>query len=146
LELLTPLSEGARAWRDRLLAWDGTMAASSEEALVFALWYTELTRLPQREVGEAYWDEPRYLLKALKEGDKNCDQPETEYRESCLDYAALALERALDRKEALGARAWGEVHRARFVHAVLTHTLPKTPLRPGGGLRRGPVHGERGAL
>lgn len=107
LELLTPLSEGARAWRDRLLAWDGTMAPGSEEALVFALWYTELTRLPQREVGEAYWDEPRYLLKALKEGDKNCDQPETEYRESCLDYAALALERALDRKEALGARAWG---------------------------------------
>ncbi|AAS82314.1 penicillin acylase family protein [Thermus thermophilus] len=122
LELLTPLSEGARAWRDRLLAWDGTMAPGSEEALVFALWYTELTRLPQREVGEAYWDEPRYLLKALKEGDKNCDQPETEYRESCLDYAALALERALDRKEALGARAWGEVHRARFPHAVLTHT------------------------
>ncbi len=73
-------------------------------------------------MGEAYWDEPRYLLKALKEGDKNCDQPETEYQESCLDYAALALERALDRKEALRARAWGEVHRARFPHAVLTHT------------------------
>jgi len=122
LEFLSPLSERARAWRERLLAWDGTMAASSEEALVFALWYTELTRLPEREVGEAYWDEPRYLLKAMKEGDKNCDRPETDYKETCLDYAALALERALDRKEALGARAWGEVHRARFAHAVLTHT------------------------
>ncbi|GAB5603159.1 penicillin acylase family protein [Thermus sp. FJN-A] len=122
LELLTPLSERARTWRERLLAWDGTMAPSSQEALVFALWYTELTRLPQREVGEAYWDEPRYLLKAMRQGDKNCDQPETEYRESCLDFAALALERALDRKEALGARTWGEAHRATFPHAVLTHT------------------------
>lgn len=87
------------------------MAPTSQEALVFALWYAELTRLPEREVGEAYWDEPRYLLKALKEGDKNCDQPETEYQESCLDYAALALERALDRKEALrpgpGGRSTG---------------------------------------
>jgi penicillin amidase len=125
LQGLTPLSERARAWRERLLAWDGTMAASSEEALVFALWYTELTRLPEREVGEAYWDEPRYLLRAMREGDKNCDQPETEYKETCLDYAALALERALERKEALKARAWGEVHRAGFAHAVLSHT----PLR-----------------
>ncbi|WP_167481957.1 penicillin acylase family protein [Thermus caldilimi] len=122
LELLNPLSERSRAWRERLLAWDGTMAKGSEEALVFALWYTELTRLPAREVGEAFWDEPRYLLKALKEGDKNCDQPDTEYRESCLDFAALALERALDRKEALRVRSWGEVHRATFPHAVLTHT------------------------
>lgn len=125
LELLSPLSEGSRAWRERLLAWDGTMAAGSEEALVFALWYTELTRLPEREVGEAYWDEPRYLLKALKEGDPNCDQPETEPKETCLDFAALALERALDRKASLGVRTWGEVHRATFPHAVLTHT----PLR-----------------
>jgi Protein related to penicillin acylase len=122
LELLSPLSERARVWRERLLAWDGAMAASSEEALVFALWYTELTRLPEREVGEAYWDEPRYLLRAMREGDKNCDQPETEYKETCLDYAALALERALERKEALKARAWGEVHRAGFAHAVLSHT------------------------
>ena len=122
LELLNPLSERGRAWRERLLAWDGVMGQNSEEALVFALWYTELTRLPAQEVGEAFWDEPRYLLKALKEGDKNCDQPETEYRESCLDFAALALERALDRKEALKVRSWGAVHRAVFPHAVLTHT------------------------
>ncbi|GLV48072.1 penicillin acylase [Thermus sp. LT1-2-5] len=122
LSLLTPLSERSGAWRERLLAWDGTMAPSSEEALVFALWYAELTRLPAREVGEEYWDEPRYLLKAMKEGDRNCDQPETEYPETCLDYAALALERALDRREGLRVRTWGEVHRATFRHPVLTHT------------------------
>ncbi len=122
LELLTPLSERSQRARERLLAWDGTMGKDSEEALLFALWYTELTRLPEKEVGEPYWDEPRYLLKALKEGDRNCDQEGTEYRETCLDFAALALERALDRKEALGVRAWGEVHRAAFPHAVLTHT------------------------
>ncbi len=122
LELLTPLSERSQRARERLLAWDGTMGKDSEEALLFALWYTELTRLPEKEVGEPYWDEPRYLLKALKGGDRNCDQEGTEYRETCLDFAALALERALDRKEALGVRAWGEVHRAAFPHAVLTHT------------------------
>ncbi|WP_038055741.1 penicillin acylase family protein [Thermus amyloliquefaciens] len=138
LELLNPLSERGRVWRQRLLAWDGTMAAGSEEALVFALWYTELTRLPEREVGEAFWDEPRYLLRALKEGDKNCDQPDTGYPETCLDFAALALERALDRKEALGGRSWGEVHRAVFPHAVLTHT----PLRRLTD-RRVPFGGDR---
>lgn len=122
LELLNPLSERSRTWRERLLAWDGVADRASEEALVFALWYTELTRLPEKEVGQPYWDEPRYLLRAMREGDKNCDQPGTEYRESCLDFAALALERALDRKEALRARSWGEVHRATFPHAVLTHT------------------------
>lgn len=122
LELLNPLSERAKTVRERLLAWDGTMDKSSEEALVFALWYTELTRLPKREVGEEFWDEPRYLLRAMREGDPNCDQPNTEYRESCLDFAALALERALDRKEALRVRSWGQVHRATFPHAVLTHT------------------------
>ncbi|WP_167764553.1 penicillin acylase family protein [Thermus tengchongensis] len=122
LELINPLSERSRTWRERLLAWDGVADRASEEALVFALWYTELTRLPEKEVGEAYWDEPRYLLKALREGDPNCDQPGTEYQESCLDFAALALERALDRKEALRARSWGEVHQATFPHAVLTHT------------------------
>ncbi|WP_234554473.1 penicillin acylase family protein [Thermus caliditerrae] len=122
LELLNPLSERSRTWRERLLAWDGMADRASEEALVFALWYTELTRLPEKEVGEAYWDEPRYLLKALREGDPNCDQPGTEFRETCLDFAALALERALDRKEALRARSWGEVHQATFPHAVLTHT------------------------
>jgi penicillin amidase len=122
LELLTPLSERSQAWRERLLSWDGTMAPGSEEALAFALWYAELTRLPEREVGEAHWDEPRYLLRALKEGDKNCDQPGTEYQETCLDFAALALERALDRKEALKAKTWGEVHRATFAHPVLSHT------------------------
>ena len=120
LQALTPLSEKGRTWRDRLLAWDGRMEASSLEATAFALWYTELTRLPAREVGQAYWDEPRYLLKALKEGDKNCDQPETEYQETCLDFAALALERALGRFARLPS--WGEVHQATFQHPVLSHT------------------------
>ena len=119
-EALTPLSEKGRLWQKRLLAWDGRMEPSSKEALAFALWYSELTRLPAREVGEAHWDEPRYLLRALREGDKNCDQPETEYPETCLDFAALALERALGRFERLPS--WGEVHRATFLHPVLSHT------------------------
>ncbi len=119
LEGLTPLSQRSEVWRERLLRWDGDMEPGSEEALAFALWYTELTRLPEKEVGEAYWDRPRYLLKALREGDPACGP------EGCLAFAALALERALDRMEGLKAQTWGEVHRATFPHPVLTHT----PLR-----------------
>ncbi len=125
LELLTPLSPRAEAWRARLLRWDGDMR-DGPEASLFAAWYTELTRLPEREVGEAFWDEPRYLLRALKEGDPNCDRLETEYRETCLDFAALALEKALERFEG-NPPPWRRLHRAHFAHAVLTHT-PLAPL------------------
>ncbi|MER3556030.1 MAG: penicillin acylase family protein [Meiothermus sp.] len=123
LGALNPISPGGQAWKTRLLAWDGVANAESQEATMFEAWYTELSRLPAKEVGQPFWEEPRYLLAAMKNGDPNCvvaDASQT-YTQTCLEYAALAFEKALDR---LGSNIprWGEVHRATFPHQVLTHT------------------------
>lgn len=115
---LRPSSPEARQWQRRLLAWDGDMREGLQEPTVFNAWYSELSRLPSQEIGIEFWDQPRYLLKALEHGDANCP------RRDCLAFATGALERAL---EHLGSRVppWGEVHAAQFKHPILTHT----PLR-----------------
>ncbi len=115
LEKLKPKSERARAWQKRLLAWDGNETAKSEEATVFEAWYTELTRLPAAEVGERYWDRPRYLARAMRQGDRACSAR----GQTCLEFAAQALEAALDR---LGAevKPWGQLHPAVFAHLVMS--------------------------
>ncbi len=118
LEQLKPASARAEEWRDRLLDWDFRESAASKEASVFQAWYAELARLPEEEVGEAYWNEPRYLLRALQEGDPACEARGV----SCLEFASQALDRALDRLEALqGVVPWGQLHPAVFEHKVLTH-------------------------
>jgi penicillin amidase len=118
LEKLQPRSASARRWRDRLLSWNGDSAASSLEATVFQAWYTELSALPAKETGTAYWNYPRYLVRALREGDPAC----TGRGMSCLDFAARALDQALAR---VGdrPRPWGDMHRAHLVHALLTQTF-----------------------
>lgn len=125
LREVSPLSARAEDWKDRLLRWDGNATVGSQEASVFGAWYTELTRLPQQEVGQPYWDEPRYLLQALRSGDPGCDQDDTDYSETCADFISLALDRAIDR---FGDRvpSWGQVHRAEFDHPV----LGQSPLKP----------------
>jgi len=119
LQALNPISTAAQTWKTRLLAWDGLTRPDSQEASVFEAWYTELSRLPAKEVGQPFWEEPRYLLEAIKNGDPNCSIQDT--TQTCLDYAALALEKALDR---LGANIprWGDLHKATFPHQVLTNT------------------------
>lgn len=119
LEDLGPLGPRARQWRERLLRWDGDARPGSREAALFEAWYTELTRLPAREVGRRYWDEPRYLLRAMRRGDRSC-RP-SGGRGDCLRFAARALERALER---LGEEVpeWGAAHRAVFEHPVLSQT------------------------
>ncbi len=119
LELIQPEDEAARRWRARLLAWDGVMRPDAPEATVFAAWYRELARLPAAEVGQPYWNEPRYLLNALKNGDPACAARGL----VCLDYATLAFERAVEAVAEDGrVPAWGAVHRARFAHPVLSQT------------------------
>ena len=118
LERIQPQSDRAREWRSKLLAWDGGETAGSLEASVFQAWYAELARLPEAEVGQPYWNEPRYLRRALLEGDPACEARGT----SCLDFAAQALERALARLDALGGIVpWGQLHPAVFDHGVMTH-------------------------
>ncbi|MCX7784219.1 MAG: penicillin acylase family protein [Meiothermus sp.] len=120
LEVLNPLSENARQWKARLLAWDGVMRAEQVEPTVFQAWYTELTRLPSKEVGQEFWEEPRYVLTAMRQGDPACRTDDTQ---TCLDFAALALDRALDRFDNNPPR-WGEIHQATFPHAILTNVSP----------------------
>ncbi len=119
LQELRVREKRARVWRERLLRWDGDARPDSREAAVFEAWYTELTRLPSQEVGEEYWDEPRYLLRAMRRGDRACEPSGS--REDCLRFASRALGRALERfgEEVPG---WGEVHRAVFEHPVLSRT------------------------
>jgi len=118
LERIQPQSDRAREWRSKLLAWDGGETAGSLEASVFQAWYAELARLPEAEVGQPYWNEPRYLRRALLEGDPACEARGV----SCLDFAAQALERALARLDALGGVVpWGQLHPAVFDHGVMTH-------------------------
>lgn len=135
LQMLNPLSENARQWKARLLAWDGVMRAEQLEPTVFQAWYSELTRLPSQEVGQEFWEQPRYLLAAMRQGDPACQTPDTQ---TCLDYAALALDKALDRFNNNPPR-WGEVHRATFPHAILTNVSPLNRLAdravPHGGDR-----------
>jgi len=120
LEALNPLSENARKWKARMLAWDGVMRAEQLEPTVFQAWYTELTRLPSKEVGQEFWEQPRYLLAAMRQGDPACQTSDTQ---TCLEYAALALDKALDRFGGNPPR-WGEVHQATFPHAILTNVAP----------------------
>ncbi len=115
LERLRPKSERARAWQKRLLAWDGDTRAKSEEASVFEAWYTELSRLPEAEVGERYWEEPRYLLRAMLEGDAACTARGVE----CMEFAADALEAALQRLGEV-VPPWGQLHPAVFAHPVMS--------------------------
>ncbi len=111
IALLQPKSEAGKKWKQRLLAWEGREDIRSEEATVFEAWYTELTRLPAKEVGQAHWDQPRYLLKAMREGDLACGG-------SCLGFASQALDRVVER---LGeVKPWGQVHQAVFVHFVMS--------------------------
>jgi penicillin amidase len=112
LERLPRLSGTAEAWRQRLLRWDGDEQPSSREATVFEAWYTELARLPEAEVKQAFWGEPRYLVRALEHGDHACGG-------DCTDRARRAFEKAVARAD---GRSWGLVHQAHFAHGIFTHT------------------------
>jgi penicillin amidase len=81
-----------------------------------------LSALPEAETGVRYWYRyPRYLSRAMREGDPACEQRGG----TCLEFAASVLEQIL---EELGPEppAWGELHRAHLGHALLT----RTPLAP----------------
>ncbi|HGY08470.1 MAG TPA: penicillin acylase family protein [Oceanithermus profundus] len=118
LERLTPQSARAAEWREKLLAWDFVESAGSLEASVFQAWYAELARLPEAETGVPYWNHPIYLRRALLEDDPACAARGV----TCLEFAAAALERALERLDALGGIVpWGQLHPAYFDHGVMTH-------------------------
>jgi len=118
LDAIKPGSDAAAEWLPRLLAWDGDASADSRESTVFHAWYRELSTLAAAETGTRYWSGyPRFLIRALMEGDPACDGQEG----GCHGFATRALEAAL---RTLGDNPppWGELHRAHLPHAALTHS------------------------
>ena len=117
LEELEPTSELAAEWQERLLDWDGNILPDSQEASVFEAWYVELTRIPGAEVGQEFWDQPRYLQEVVT-----------------AEESALALETALNR---FGTEipVWGDIHQAIFT-PLLPELSTTEPLQvPLGGDR-----------
>jgi penicillin amidase len=118
LEADKPRSDASREWISRLLAWDGDAGVNSTESTVFHAWYRELSTLPAEETGTRYWSGyPRFLVRALTEGDPACNAQE----DGCRGFASRALQKALERLGDDPPR-WGELHRAHLPHAVLTNT------------------------
>ncbi len=118
LKAMKPRSLAAQRWRLRLLVWNGDAALDSAESSVFHAWYVALAALPAAETGTDYWGGyPRYLIRALTQGDPACDMRGL----SCVEFAAEALEQALAR---LGDEppVWGELHHAHLAHSLFTHT------------------------
>jgi penicillin amidase len=93
------------------------MALNSPEASLWAAWYSEMTRLASAQVDQAFWEQPRFVLNALRNGDPACQTTDTQ---TCLEYATVALDRALDRFDG-NPPPWGTIHQAQFPHAILTN-------------------------
>lgn len=118
LSAMAPETLPARRWRLRLLTWNGDAAADSVEATVFHAWYAVLATLPAQETGTDHWHtHPRYLIRALTQGDPACARRGM----SCTEFAARALDQVMAE---LGEEPppWGQLHQAHLAHAVLTHT------------------------
>ena len=113
-----------------LQEWDGIMARSRPEPLIFSTWMLELNKL-------IYGDElgdlmpgylklrPRFLNSVLSRRPEWCDNIKTLASEDCALLVNHALQRAIDQlKEQFGADlgewTWGEVHRATFTHQILS--------------------------
>lgn len=111
LSSLTQLSSEARRWQQLLEVWNGNTSASSMEATVFELWYTELTKLASQETGHAYWDRPQYLRKALANGDPNC----APYG-GCSNFMRISFENAVSQAN---NERWGHKHLLEINHRLL---------------------------
>jgi len=123
-----PVTDEGRILQQRLVDWNGDMAADSKAALAFAAWYRELTRLVYKDdLGELFtesWDmRAPFMLKVLRAEDgleSWCDNVTTPAQETCeyleseaFDLAAQHLQRRWRRADSL---QWGDVHFAASDH------------------------------
>ncbi|HEX6959831.1 MAG TPA: penicillin acylase family protein [Ferrovibrio sp.] len=109
--------------------WDGTMAASRAEPLIFEAWYRELTRLILAdELGESFhrlWRFRPVLIKNILSNTGGqarwCANVATGAATTCAGLIADALDRALgDLKARYGSDMarwrWGDAHYAKATH------------------------------
>lgn len=113
-----------------LSRWDGSMAAGRPEPLLFMSWVRSLAvPLFQDEFGEELSEkvrswQPDFLIGALGEDQKWCDDIGTDPVESCDLAVQEALVRTVeelrdDFGSDLTALNWGEAHEVRFSHMIL---------------------------
>ena len=148
-----------------LSTWDFEMRRERPEPLIYTAWLRQLIRaLAEDELGDAfvgYWENRHnsrrilFVEAVLRRDHHWCDDVTTTTRkETCDQRLELALTRALDEITAeLGteivAWQWGELHKATFVHRVLTGVpglsmLADLRIQSGGGdqtVNRGQTEG-----
>jgi penicillin amidase len=133
IEGLGGLSPAAAAYRDVLVAWDGSTAVTAREPVLFAAWDGILSQM--------VWDEPvfdsqtptRPRLHELLSSDAPSiwlDRVGTAEIEDALDILRASLEAAADSVQLAGPN-WGEDH-----GLLLRHITGSAALRP---LWRGPI-------
>jgi penicillin amidase len=126
---LTPRTEANARALDRLAAWDGEMRRGRGEPLIFTAWWRHLLHAVfADELGES-WGEilprPGVVLRALTERTQWCDVKATPAIETCPEKLAQSLEEALkDLAVRYGTNPdkwrWGQAHRARLAHPLLS--------------------------
>jgi len=110
-----------------LKGWNGEMALDSAQALVFAAWYRELTRLVYAdELGDLFresWDiRAPFMMSVMKDGSlaRWCDDSRTPAVETCADLAGRAFDfAAADLRKRYGdpkGWRWGAAHFAASDH------------------------------
>ena len=117
-----------------MAAWDGSMAASRPEPLIYAAWSNALRhRLMDDELGpfaDRYRGvRPQVIARMLTDRTAWCDRRGTEALETCphivgdsLDAAVAALRE--DHGTDATAWRWGNAHRATFEHPLLRFAGP----------------------
>jgi penicillin amidase len=110
---------------ERLRAWDRTFSADSVPASIYAAWYAALSAMPEDELGESQPGNvrSRFLINAIRSESAWCDDVRTPGRETCADFKAASLARALTiLRKRLGpdpsSWRWDRLHTARSPHGV----------------------------
>jgi penicillin amidase len=108
-----------------LKGWDREFGPGSVPASIYAAWYAKLSQMPQDELRDtpAGNVRSRFVINALKQDSRWCDDVRTPRTETCADLKAAALSEAV---AALAARLgtepsawrWRRLHRARVAHGV----------------------------
>lgn len=128
LPLLLDTAAGDAASRDalaRLASWSTEFAPDSVPASIYAAWYTALSAMPEDELRgtPAGNVRSRFLINALKTNSAWCDDIRTPMKETCADFKAASLGKAMAMlRQRLGPDPdrwhWEKLHRARFPHGV----------------------------
>ena len=120
-----PADASSRDALRRLAEWDREMAPESVPAAIYAAWFVELAKMPEDELGDVPRGRTRgrFLIDALRGETAWCDDVRTPRAESCADFRASTLQRAVAflatrlGTDPAGWR-WERLHRATMAHGV----------------------------